>query len=40
MNRVISYIKECDGHFCDMVAQTALTVITLGVMILCVSSIA
>lgn len=39
MNRVISWFKECDGHFCDVVASWGLTIITIGVMYNCISAI-
>jgi len=39
MNRVISWFKECDGHFCDMVAQCGITLITIAVMFHCISAI-
>jgi len=40
MKKAISWFKECDGRFCDMVAELMLTVITLALMIHCLNLIA
>jgi hypothetical protein len=39
MKIVISWFKECDGQFCDMVAQVLLTGTALAVMVHCINLI-
>mgnify|MGYP003631769901 CR=1 FL=1 len=39
MKRTISWIKECDGHFCDTVSMAALIVIVGYTMFFTISQL-
>lgn len=39
MNRAISFLKSCDGTFCDAVAQLALGALCVFVIATCLGSI-
>jgi hypothetical protein len=39
MKRIISWVEECDGHLCDTVSLSILTILSVSTMIIMIAQL-